>query len=104
MDLMGTRLQEFARSDRQAQPAPGEVKARGAPGEPCAEVGVSVGKGKVIVTAGVAPGEKPQCDGKTEVAPTSITGKYACRGITAYDAATGTMGTVDVMLSFRATS
>jgi hypothetical protein len=68
------------------------------------EVGVSVGKGKFIVTAGVTPGEKPQCDGKTEVAPTLITGKYTCRGITSYDAATGTMGKVDVVVAFRAES
>jgi hypothetical protein len=65
---------------------------------------VSVGKGKFIVTAGVTPGEKPQCEGKIELAPTRITGKYTCRGITAYDAATGTMGKVDVVVAFTATS
>jgi hypothetical protein len=68
------------------------------------EVGVSVGKGKFIVTAGVTPGEKPQCEGKTEVAPTLITGKYTCRGVTSYDAATGTMGKVDVVVAFTAKS
>jgi hypothetical protein len=68
------------------------------------EVGVSVGKGKFIVTAGVTPGEKPQCDGKTEVAPTLITGMYTCRGITSYDAGTGTMSKVDVDVAFTATS
>ena len=68
------------------------------------EVGVSVGKGKFTVTAGVTPGEKPQCEGKTEVLPTLITGKYTCRGITSYDGATGTMGKVDVVVAFRATS
>jgi hypothetical protein len=68
------------------------------------EVGVSVGKGKFIVTAGVTPGEQPQCEGKTEVAPTLITGKYTCRGISSYDAATGTMGKVDVIVAFTATS
>jgi hypothetical protein len=68
------------------------------------EVGVSVGKGKFIVTAGVTPGEKPQCEGKTEVAPTLITGNYICRGITSYDAATGTMGKVDVVVAFTAQS
>ena len=68
------------------------------------EVGVSVGKGKFIVTAGVTPGEKPQCEGKTEVAPTLITGNYTCRGVTSYDAGTGTMGKVDIVVTFRATS
>lgn len=68
------------------------------------EVGVSVGKGKFTVTAGVTPGEKPQCEGKTQVAPTLITGSYTCRGITSYDAATGTMGKVDVVVAFRAKS
>jgi hypothetical protein len=68
------------------------------------EVGVSVGKGKFIVTAGVTPGEKPQCEGKTEVAPTLITGNYTCRGVASYDAGTGTMGKVDIVVTFRATS
>ena len=68
------------------------------------EVGVSVGKGKFIVTTGVTPGEKPQCEGKTEVAPTLITGTYTCRGIPSYDAGTGTMGKVDIVVTFRATS
>ncbi len=31
------------------------------------EVGVSVGKGKFIVTAGIMEGEKPQCSGSSEV-------------------------------------
>ena len=68
------------------------------------EVGVSVGKGKFTVTAGVTPGEKPQCEGKTEVAPTLITGKYTCRGVTSYDGASGTMGKVDVVVAFTAKS
>jgi hypothetical protein len=68
------------------------------------EVGVSVGKAKFIVTAGVTPGEKPQCEGKTEVAPTLITGNYTCRGVTSYDAGTGTIGKVDIVVTFRATS
>ena len=68
------------------------------------EVGVSVGRGKFIVTAGVAPGEKPQCEGKTEVGPTLISGSYSCPGITSYDAKTGTMGSVDVAVRFTAAS
>jgi hypothetical protein len=68
------------------------------------EVGVSAAKGKFTFTAGVTPGEKPQCDGKTEVAPTLITGSYTCLGITSYDAATGKMGKVDVVAAFTAKS
>ena len=68
------------------------------------EVGVSAGKGKFIVTAGVTPGEQSECEGKTEVAPTLITGSYTCRGITSYDAATGTMGKVDIVVAFTAKS
>jgi hypothetical protein len=60
--------------------------------------------GKFILTAGVTPGEQPQCEGKTEVAPSLISGNYTCRGITSYDAATGMMGRVDVVLAFTARS
>ena len=68
------------------------------------EVGVSVGQGKFTVTAGVTPGEKPQCDGKTEVTPSLVSGNYTCRGVTSYDAATGQMGKVDVVVHFTAKS
>jgi hypothetical protein len=68
------------------------------------EVGVSVGQGKFIVTAGVTPGEKPQCDGKTEVTASLVSGNYTCRGVTSYDAATGKMGKVDVIVRFTAKS
>jgi hypothetical protein len=68
------------------------------------EVGVSIGKGKFSITAGVTPGEKPQCEGKTEVAPRLITGNYTCRGATSYDGASGRMGKVDVVVAFTAKS
>jgi hypothetical protein len=68
------------------------------------EVGVSVGKGKFSITAGVTPGEKPQCEGKTEVAPGLITGSYTCLGVTSYDGASGTMGKADVIVAFTAKS
>ena len=68
------------------------------------EVGVSVGRGKFTVTAGVAPGEKPQCEGETKVVPTLISGQYTCGGITSYDAKAGTMGKVDVVVRFTAKS
>jgi hypothetical protein len=68
------------------------------------EVGVSVGKGKFIVTAGIMEGEKGQCSGATDVKPTVITGHYTCPGLTSYDAATGKMGTVDIEVRFDAKS
>ena len=68
------------------------------------EVGVSVGQGKFVVTAGVTPGTKPECDGKTEVVPKLISGNYVCRGITSYDAASGKMGSVDIAVRFKAKS
>ena len=68
------------------------------------EVGVSVGRGKFGATAGVMPGEKPQCDGKTDVPPTLISGNYSCRGITSYDAKAGTMAKVDIVVRFTAQS
>ena len=68
------------------------------------EVGVTVGKGKFIVTAGVTKGEKPQCSGKTDVDAASVTGHYTCPGIDSYDAATGQMGKVDIEITFDAKS
>ena len=68
------------------------------------EVGVSVGRGKWIVTAGNQPGTAPQCPGKTEVTGTSISGEYTCRGVTSYDASTGKMATADIVVRFNATS
>jgi hypothetical protein len=68
------------------------------------EVGVSAGRGKFMVTAGVMPGEKPQCAGKTDVSATLISGNYTCRGITSYDAKSGTMGKVDMVVRFTAKS
>lgn len=63
------------------------------------EVGVSGGRGKQIVTAGGA-----DCSGQTDVTPKSITGSYSCMGITSYDAATGKMGAVDIVIRFSASS
>jgi hypothetical protein len=68
------------------------------------EVGVSVGKGKFIVTAGIMEGEKGQCSGSTEVTGTLIKGHYTCPGMTSYDAGTGKMGKVDIEVRFSAAS
>ncbi len=68
------------------------------------ELGVSVAKGKYGITAGITPGETPQCSGKTDVTGNSISGDYACKGVTSYDAATGKMGKADVEVRFTAKS
>jgi hypothetical protein len=68
------------------------------------EIGVSVGKGKFVVTAAITPGEAPQCSGTADVNGTSVSGHYTCVGITSYDAATGKMGKVDVEVRFTAKS
>lgn len=67
------------------------------------ETGITVGKGKLIATGGITPGEKPQCSGKVEVKEALITGEYACAGVTSYDPGSG-MGKVDVKVSFTAKS
>jgi hypothetical protein len=66
------------------------------------EIGVSVGKGKFIVTAGIAPGEPPQCTGKTDVTGSLVSGRYSCKAITSHDGATGKLGTVDIEVVFTA--
>lgn len=68
------------------------------------EVGVTVGKGKFIATAGIVPGEDPQCSGKTDVSASSVSGQYTCKGVTSHDAATSKMGKVDIRIRFTAKS
>ena len=68
------------------------------------EVGVSLGRGKFVVTTGIAPGEPPQCAGSTTVTGASVAGHYACPGVVSYDAASGKMGKVDVEVRFTAKS
>ncbi|HJU73218.1 MAG TPA: hypothetical protein VJ717_05715 [Gemmatimonadaceae bacterium] len=68
------------------------------------EVGVTVARGKLIATAGVMAGEKPQCTGSTEVKPALVSGHYVCKGITSYDPGTGKMGTVNIEVRFTARS
>jgi hypothetical protein len=68
------------------------------------EVGVSVGQGKFAATAGVMPGEQPQCSGGTEVTATLVSGHYSCPDIVSYDSRTGKMGKVKVEVRFTAKS
>ncbi len=68
------------------------------------EIGISVAKGKFVATAGIVPGEAPQCSGKTDVAKTLVSGSYTCKGVVSHDGATGTMGKVDIEVRFTAKS
>ena len=68
------------------------------------EVGVSVGRGKFVVTAGNVPGEEPQCSDTVEVTDALVSARYTCAGITSYDSATGEMGEVDIDIRFTAGS
>jgi hypothetical protein len=68
------------------------------------EVGITVGRGKFTATAGITPGEVPQCSGGADVDGESVAGHYTCHGVVSYDAATGTMGKVDIDIRFSAES
>jgi hypothetical protein len=68
------------------------------------EIGISVGRGKLIATGGIMPGETPQCSGNVDVSAKLISGKYSCRGVSSYDPATGKMGKVDIDITFTAKS
>lgn len=67
------------------------------------EIGISVSRGKFIVTAGITPGEESQCSGKSQVTATEVTGEYTCSGVTSYDPGAG-MGKVDIKVRFTAKS
>ena len=67
------------------------------------ETGITIGKGKFIVTGGILYGEKPECSGKVSVTATLISGTYTCTGLTSKQASGG-MGTVDVAVTFTAQS
>ena len=68
------------------------------------ETGITVGRGKLITTGGIMPGEKSQCTGKAEVTAKQISGRYTCKGISSYDPATSKMGKVDIEVNFTAKS
>lgn len=63
------------------------------------EIGVSASRGRQIFTA-----EAASCSGRIDVSAATVTGRYACKGVTAFDAGTGKMSTVDVAISFTARS
>jgi hypothetical protein len=68
------------------------------------ETGITVGRGKLITTGGIMPGEKSQCTGKVEVMAKLISGHYTCKGVSSYDPVTSKMGKVDIEVNFTAKS
>ena len=67
------------------------------------ETGIIIGHGKFIATGVITPGEKSECSGKATVSDNLITGEYACTGVTSKNA-DGSMGQVDIKVSFTAKS
>jgi hypothetical protein len=67
------------------------------------EVGITVGKGKLIMTGGIMEGEKSLCTGKVKVTEKEVVGDYTCAGLTTHDPASG-MGKADVKVTFTAKS
>jgi hypothetical protein len=63
------------------------------------DVGVTIGQGTYTVTAGGT-----DCKNEFNVEPTRLSGKFSCPGATGYDKATGTMGPVDIEVTFDAGS
>ena len=68
------------------------------------EIGITVGRGKLIATGGIMPGEPSQCSGKVDVKDKLIEGRYTCKGVSSYDPATSKMGKVDIEITFTAKS
>ncbi|HEV8125311.1 MAG TPA: hypothetical protein VGP80_13780 [Gemmatimonadales bacterium] len=62
-------------------------------------VGVHVGKGKPTATAG-----SELCTGDLTITASQLSGHYTCAGVVSYDSSTGTMGKVDIEISFTAKS
>jgi hypothetical protein len=68
------------------------------------EVGITVARGKDLVTGGIIVGEKSECSGTAQVTATMVSGRYKCVGLTSYSQATRKMGTVSVDVTFTAKS
>jgi hypothetical protein len=62
-------------------------------------VGVHVGKGRPTATAG-----SELCTGELTITATLLSGHYTCPGVVSYDSSTGTMGKVDIEITFSAKS
>jgi hypothetical protein len=68
------------------------------------EIGITIGRGKLIATGGIMPGEASACSGKAEVTAKLVSGRYTCKGVSSYDPATSKMGKVDIEITFTAKS
>jgi hypothetical protein len=68
------------------------------------EIGITVGRGKLVATGGITPGEKSACSGTAKVTATLVSGTYTCRAVTSYDPATRRQGKVDIVVTFTAKS
>lgn len=68
------------------------------------ETGITVGSGKQVATGGMMPGEKPTCTGSVQVTATLISGHYVCKGLSSHNSSTGSLGKVDVEVTFTARS
>jgi hypothetical protein len=67
------------------------------------EIGISVGKGKFVVTGSIMEGEDSACSGKAQATGTLVSGEYTCTGLTSYEPGKG-MKKVDVKVRFTAKS
>ena len=68
------------------------------------EIGVAIGRRKIIAIGGIVSGQKTECSGNAEVTATLISGEYQCHGVTSHDPATGKLGMVDMTVTFTARS
>jgi hypothetical protein len=67
------------------------------------EIGISVGKGKFIVTGSIMEGEDSNCSGKAQATAALVSGEYTCTGVSSYEPGKG-MGKVDIKVRFTAKS
>ena len=65
------------------------------------ESGYGIGPGLGRKTAIAEP---EHCTGSARVTADSVAGEYTCKGVTSYDAGTGSMGKVDIQVRFTAVS
>jgi hypothetical protein len=63
------------------------------------EVGVIVGLGSYTAT-----GTSAECSWQFDVTDTSVSGTFSCAGVTGYNPADGSLGTVDIEVDFTADS
>ena len=67
------------------------------------EIGVIVGRGKLIATGSIMTGEESLCTGKAQATATLVSGEYTCTGVTSHEPVKG-LGKVDIKVQFTAKS